>query len=226
MGAAPQRARHPFAEPDGSWRESAASGEGTRTGRDGGANARRVQRGARRGIRHRPRDPKPRLDFPVHQHGTAGGVLSEAARAAGRRFRACTLSGGGQGLNVGLKDAVNLGWKLAQLVKGVSPQSLLNSYHEGRHPVGARVLQNTMAQVALLRGGDDRIDGLREIMGELLGMEEPRKRVAAMMSGLDLHCELGGGIRCRGAGCPVSNSLCRVVRSGPSVCCMRPGLCC
>ena len=58
---------------------------------------------------------------------------------------------GGQGLNIGVQDAVNLGWKLAQVVNGTSPESLLDTYHAERHPVGARVLQNTMAQVALRR---------------------------------------------------------------------------
>lgn len=83
---------------------------------------------------------------------------------------------GGQGLNIGVQDAMNLGWKLAQVVKHTSPESLLDSYHAERHPVGARVLHNTMAQVALLRRADDRIHALRETMTELLGMEEPFRR--------------------------------------------------
>ena len=58
---------------------------------------------------------------------------------------------GGQGLNTGVQDAVNLGWKLAQVVNGTSPDSLLDTYHAERHPVAARVLQNTMAQTALTR---------------------------------------------------------------------------
>ena len=61
---------------------------------------------------------------------------------------------GGQGLNIGVQDAVNLGWKLAQVVNGTSPESLLDTYHAERHPVGARVLRNTMAQVALRRPDD------------------------------------------------------------------------
>jgi hypothetical protein len=99
---------------------------------------------------------------------------------------------GGQGLNTGVQDAVNLGWKLAQVVKETSPESLLDTYHAERHPVAARVLRNTMAQVALLRT-DDRTDALRETMTELLGMDEPRKRFAGMMSGLDIHYDLGEG---------------------------------
>ena len=99
---------------------------------------------------------------------------------------------GGQGLNTGVQDAVNLGWKLAQVVKGTSPEGLLDSYHAERHPVAARVLRTTMAQVALQRT-DDRTEALREIVLELLGMEEPRKRIAAEMSGLGIHYDLGEG---------------------------------
>ena len=98
---------------------------------------------------------------------------------------------GGQGLNTGVQDAVNLGWKLAQVVKGTSPESLLDTYHAERHPVAARVLRTTMAQVALQRT-DERTDALREIVLELLGMEEPRKRIAAEMSGLGIRYDLGG----------------------------------
>jgi hypothetical protein len=97
---------------------------------------------------------------------------------------------GGQGLNVGVQDAVNLGWKLAQVVKQTSPESLLDTYHVERHPVAARVLRNTMAAVALRRP-DDRTKALHDTMSELLGMDEPRRRFAAMMSGLDVHYDLG-----------------------------------
>jgi hypothetical protein len=99
---------------------------------------------------------------------------------------------GGQGLQTGVQDAVNLGWKLAQVIKGISPEGLLDSYHAERHPVGARVLRNTMAQVAL-RSMGDRTKALRDTMSELLDMDEPRRRVAAMMSGLDIHYDLGEG---------------------------------
>src|SRR3979411_2346649 len=99
---------------------------------------------------------------------------------------------GGQGLNIGVQDAVNLGWKLAQVVKETSPESLLDTYYAERHPVAARVLRNTMAQTPLLRR-DDRIEALRDTMSELLSMDEPRKRIAAMMSGLDIHYDLGEG---------------------------------
>ena len=99
---------------------------------------------------------------------------------------------GGQGLNTGMQDAVNLGWKLAQVVKRISPESLLDTYHAERHPVAARVLRSSMAQVALLRT-DDRTDALRDVVSELLRMDEPRKRLAARMSGLDIHYNLGEG---------------------------------
>ena len=100
---------------------------------------------------------------------------------------------GGQGLNTGVQDAVNLGWKLAQVVNGVSPASLLDTYHSERHPVAARVLRNTMAQTALMRPADARLEALRETVSELLSMEEPRKRYAGMLSGLDIHYDLGEG---------------------------------
>jgi hypothetical protein len=99
---------------------------------------------------------------------------------------------GGQGLNIGVQDAVNLGWKLAQVLHRTSPEGLLDTYHAERHPVAARVLRNTMAQVALMRP-DDRIEALRETVSDLLSMDDPRKHFAAMMSGLDIHYDLGPG---------------------------------
>ena len=99
---------------------------------------------------------------------------------------------GGQGLNTGVQDAVNLGWKLAQVVNKTSPESLLDSYQAERHPVGARVLHNTMAQVALVSPGD-RQEALRDIVSGLLRMDEPRRSVAGMLSALDVHYDLGEG---------------------------------
>jgi hypothetical protein len=87
---------------------------------------------------------------------------------------------------------VNLGWKLAQVVRGTSPESLLDTYEAERHPVGARALQLTMAMTALSRG-DDRTKALREVMSDVLKMEEPRKRYAGMLSGLDIRYDLGEG---------------------------------
>jgi 3-(3-hydroxy-phenyl)propionate hydroxylase len=99
---------------------------------------------------------------------------------------------GGQGLNIGVQDAVILGWKLAQVVHGTSPEGLLDTYHAERHPVAARALQMTMAATALTRG-DPRINALRDAMSELLSMAEPRRRLAGTMSGLDIHDDLGEG---------------------------------
>jgi 3-(3-hydroxy-phenyl)propionate hydroxylase len=99
---------------------------------------------------------------------------------------------GGQGLNIGVQDAVNLGWKLAQVVKKTSPDTLLDTYHAECYPVAARVLRTTMAQVALLRT-DDRTEALREIASELLAMDGPRRHLAAEMSGLGVHYDVGNG---------------------------------
>jgi 3-(3-hydroxy-phenyl)propionate hydroxylase len=99
---------------------------------------------------------------------------------------------GGQGLNTGLQDAVNLGWKLAQVVGQTSPDSLLDSYHAERHPVAARVLRTTMAATALTRS-DPRSDALLATVSELLSMDEPRKRYAGELTGLDIHYNLGEG---------------------------------
>jgi hypothetical protein len=99
---------------------------------------------------------------------------------------------GGQGLNIGVQDAVNLGWKLAQVIKRVSPESLLDTYHAERHPIAARVLRNTMAAVALRRA-DERTKAVRDIVAELLGMDEPRKHFAGMLSGLDIRYDFGEG---------------------------------
>jgi 2-polyprenyl-6-methoxyphenol hydroxylase-like FAD-dependent oxidoreductase len=140
-------------------------------------------------------------DFGVHSPNWISRFTDMSRQAASYREGRVLLAGdaahvhpphGGQGLNTGVQDAVNLGWKLAQVVKGTSTESLLDTYHAERHPVGARVLHNTMAQVALTYP-DDRHQALRETMAELLGMDEPRKNFAAMLTGLDIHYDLGGG---------------------------------
>jgi 2-polyprenyl-6-methoxyphenol hydroxylase-like FAD-dependent oxidoreductase len=140
-------------------------------------------------------------DFGMHSPTWISRFTDTTRQAASYRDRRVLLAGdaahvhspvGGQGLNTGVQDAVNLGWKLAQVVKGTSPDSLLDTYHAERHPVGARVLRRTMAQVALMRV-DDRIEALRESVTELLSMDEPRRRFGAMMSGLDIHYDLGAG---------------------------------
>ncbi len=99
---------------------------------------------------------------------------------------------GGQGLNTGVQDAANLGWKLAQVVNGTSPDGLLDTYHAERHPVGARVQHNSLAQ-GVLRAPDERTAALRGTVAELLGMDEPRRAFAGMVSGLDIHYDLGEG---------------------------------
>src|SRR6266849_2256319 len=140
-------------------------------------------------------------DYGVHSPTSISRFTDMTRQAASYRDRRVLLAGdaahvhfpvGGQGLNIGVQDAVNLGWKLAQVVKETSPESILDTYHAERHPVAARVLRNTMAQTALLRH-DDRVDALRDTMSELLSMDEPRKRIAAMMSGLDIHYDIGQG---------------------------------
>ncbi|MDT5011244.1 MAG: hypothetical protein QOH57_2861 [Mycobacterium sp.] len=140
-------------------------------------------------------------DFGIHSPTSISRFTDTTRQAAAYRKGRVLLAGdaahvhypvGGQGLNIGMQDAVNLGWKLAQVVNGVSPQSLLDTYHSERHPVAARALRTTMAQVAL-RSPDHRTRALSEHVAELLALDEPRKRFAAMMSGLDICYGLGDG---------------------------------
>jgi 2-polyprenyl-6-methoxyphenol hydroxylase-like FAD-dependent oxidoreductase len=140
-------------------------------------------------------------DYGVHSATWLTRFTDTTRQAAAYRKGRVLLAGdaahvhspvGGQGLNTGVQDAVNLGWKLAQVVNWISPDSLLDTYHAERHPVAARVLRTTMAQVALTRV-DDRTEALRDTVTELLSMGEPRRRFGAMMSGLDIHYDLGEG---------------------------------
>ena len=140
-------------------------------------------------------------DYGLHNATWVSRFTDTTRQAATYRDRRVLLAGdaahihfpiGGQGLNTGVQDAVNLGWKLAQVVDGRSPQSLLDTYHDERHPVAARVLHNTMAQTALNTPGA-RTDALRDTMTELLSMHQPRTQIAAMMCGLDIHYDLGAG---------------------------------
>ncbi|HWF68475.1 MAG TPA: FAD-dependent monooxygenase [Mycobacterium sp.] len=142
-------------------------------------------------------------DYGIHSPAWISRFTDTARQAAAYRDGRVLLAGdaahvhhpiGGQGLNTGVQDAMNLGWKLAQVVNRISPDSLLDTYHAERHPIAARVLRNTLAQIALLRRPDDeRTKALRDTMSELLGMDEPRKRFGAMMSGLDIHYDFGAG---------------------------------
>ncbi|ARM12320.1 MULTISPECIES: FAD-dependent monooxygenase [Rhizobium] len=140
-------------------------------------------------------------DFGIHGLKWISRFTDMSRQAAAYRKGRVFLAGdaahvhspvGGQGLNTGVQDAVNLGWKLAQVVKGLSPEALLDTYHAERHPVAARVLRTTMAQVALQRT-DDRTEALRDIVLELLGLDEARKTLAGEMSGLALRYDLGEG---------------------------------
>jgi 2-polyprenyl-6-methoxyphenol hydroxylase-like FAD-dependent oxidoreductase len=141
-------------------------------------------------------------DYGIHSPTWISRFTDATRQAASYRKERVLLAGdaahvhspaGGQGLNIGVQDAVNLGWKLGQVVKEISPPSLLDTYDSERHPVAARVLRNTMAQTALMRPADARLEALRETVADLLSMDEPRKRYAAMMSGLDIHYDLGKG---------------------------------
>lgn len=140
-------------------------------------------------------------DYGVHSPTWISRFTDVTRQAAAYRNGRILLAGdaahvhapdGGQGLQTGVQDAVNLGWKLAQVVKRTSPESLLDTYHAERHPVAARVLQLTMAAIGLRRP-DERTAAVRDTMAELLGMDGPRKRFAGMLTGLDIRYDLGEG---------------------------------
>ncbi|MGH8987347.1 MAG: FAD-dependent monooxygenase [Acidimicrobiales bacterium] len=163
-------------------------------------------------------------DFGVHSPTWISRFTDMARQASSYRKDRVLLAGdaahvhypiGGQGLNTGVQDAVNLGWKLAQVVKGISPETLLDTYHAERHPVGARVLHYTLAQTALSRS-DPRVDALRESLSELLAMDGPRKQFAAMISGLDIRYDLGEGHPLRGRRMPDLDLL---AENGPTRVC-------
>ena len=140
-------------------------------------------------------------DFGLHSVRWISRFTDAARQAASYRAGRVLLAGdaahvhtpmGGQGLSTGVQDAVNLGWKLAQVVKGIAPDRLLDSYHAERHPVAARVLRKTMALTALMRG-DVRSEALRDTITEVMQSDLPRKQIAGMFSGLDIHYDLGDG---------------------------------
>jgi 3-(3-hydroxy-phenyl)propionate hydroxylase len=140
-------------------------------------------------------------DFGVHSPTWISRFTDTTRQAAAYRDRRALLAGdaahvhypaGGQGLSLGVQDAVNLGWKLAQVVDGTSPESLLDTYHAERHPVTARALRYTMAQTALQRR-DDRIQAVVDVVSELASMDEPRKRLAGLISALDIRYDFGEG---------------------------------
>jgi 3-(3-hydroxy-phenyl)propionate hydroxylase len=140
-------------------------------------------------------------DFGVHGPTWISRFSDMTRQAAAYRAGRVLLAGdaahvhypaGGQGLSLGVQDAVNLGWKLAQVVNETSPESLLDTYQDERHPVAARALQHTMALGALQRR-DERITALVDVVSELANMDEPRKRLVGIASGLDIHYDLGEG---------------------------------
>ncbi|WP_229739048.1 FAD-dependent monooxygenase [Edaphobacter dinghuensis] len=140
-------------------------------------------------------------DFGAHSPGPITRFTDVTRQAVAYRNGRVLLAGdaahvhppmGGQGLNLGVQDAMNLGWKLAQVVKRVSPESLLDSYQAERHPVVAGVLRATMTSVALQRP-DERTKALRETLAELMKLDEVRRQVAVEKAGLDIHYDLGEG---------------------------------
>lgn len=140
-------------------------------------------------------------DFGIHDPTWISRFTDMTRQAASYRAGRVLLAGdaahvhypaGGQGLNLGLQDAVNLGWKLAQVVHGTSPQDLLDTYQAERHPVAARAIRHTMALTALQRQ-DERMKALVELVSELAVMDEPRKQLVGISSGLDIRYDLGEG---------------------------------
>jgi 2-polyprenyl-6-methoxyphenol hydroxylase-like FAD-dependent oxidoreductase len=176
---------------------------------DGGKRVRMVLSEQRLGVSEEPtlRDVREALvavygtDFGLHDPTWISRFTDMARQAASYRDGRVLLAGdaahvhspmGGQGLNIGVQDAVNLGWKLAQVIHGTSDESLLDTYHAERHPVGARALRTTMALTAL-DPGDARHEALREFVSELVTMDGPRKRYFSRLTGLDIHYDLGEG---------------------------------
>ncbi|GAA2169184.1 FAD-dependent monooxygenase [Pedococcus bigeumensis] len=140
-------------------------------------------------------------DFGVHDPSWLSRFTDAALQAADYRRGRVLVAGdaahihpptGGQGIGLGVQDAVNLGWKLAQVVKGASPEALLDSYFAERHPATARVLDNVVTQ-AILQRSDARTDAVRATFADLLGSDRPRNQVAGLLSGLDVAYDLGEG---------------------------------
>jgi 2-polyprenyl-6-methoxyphenol hydroxylase-like FAD-dependent oxidoreductase len=140
-------------------------------------------------------------DFGVHNPTWISRFTDTTRQAAVYRDRRVLLAGdaahvhspaGGQGLTLGFQDAVNLGWKLAQVVKRTSPDRLLDTYHAERHPAGHRALRYTMAQTAMMRP-DNHVEALRDTVAQLCRMEEPRRLLGGLISGLDTQYDLGEG---------------------------------
>jgi 3-(3-hydroxy-phenyl)propionate hydroxylase len=140
-------------------------------------------------------------DFGIHNPTWISRFTDVTRQAATYRDRRVLLAGdaahvhypaGGQGVSLGVQDAMNLGWKLAQVVDGTSPEALLDTYHTERHPVAARALEYTVAQSAL-QPRDERMQVVVDLVSGLVQMDEPRKRLGGLHSGLDIHYDLGEG---------------------------------
>ena len=194
-------------EPKWGFHEDALGRHAIGKGEDGFAGVALIERQVRTGAEPTLRDVSDALiaaygtDFGVHSPRLISYFTDMTRQAAAYRDRRVLLAGdaahvhppmGGQGLNIGVQDAVNLGWKLAQVVRGTAADALLDTYHAERQPVGASVLRNTMAQVALGRT-DDRSKALAGLMAGMLKMDEPRRMLAAEISGLGVHYDLGSG---------------------------------
>jgi 3-(3-hydroxy-phenyl)propionate hydroxylase len=140
-------------------------------------------------------------DFGIHDPTWISRFTDATRQAAEYREGRALVAGdaahvhspaGGQGIGLGVQDAVNLGWKLAQVLKGISPDTLLDTYRAERHPATARALKHSMAQSAAQRA-DVRISALRDTTEELLGFDGPRKLLAGLISGLDIRYGDGDG---------------------------------
>ncbi len=139
-------------------------------------------------------------DFGMHSPRWVS-RFSDAARQASRyRKGRVLLAGdaahihfpaGGQGLNMGVQDAVNLGWKLASVVRGQASEGLLDTYHGERHPVGERVLHNTRAQAALARPGAQ-TDALRDVFSSLMVFDDVNRHLRGMLTALNVRYQIDG----------------------------------
>jgi 2-polyprenyl-6-methoxyphenol hydroxylase-like FAD-dependent oxidoreductase len=155
-------------------------------------------------------------DFGAHNPTWISRFTDMTRQAAAYRDRRVLLAGdaahvhypaGGQGLSLGVQDAMNLGWKLAQVVSGTSPESVLDTYHAERHPVAARAIRHTMAQ-AVLQRRDERTKALVDVVSELASVDESRRRLVGLISGLDIHYDLGEGHSLLGRRIPDLDLVC------------------
>jgi 3-(3-hydroxy-phenyl)propionate hydroxylase len=160
-------------------------------------------------------------DFGVHNPTWLSRFTDATRQAAAYRDRRVLLAGdaahihhpsGGQGIGLGVQDAVNLGWKLAQVVRGTSPDSLLDTHHAERHPTDARMLRYTMAQ-SVLQWPGPRVAALNDAVGDLMTVDGACTRIAAQIHGLDVRYDLGDGHPLLGRRMP---DLDVVTASGPT----------